>query len=125
MWQKFVWMALAGGLGALARYGLSGLVYRINGVSFPWGTVVVNISGCFIAGLLWALFEYRLQISAETRLIVMVGLMGAFTTFSTFVLETGELLRQAQYVLAAGNIILQNGLGVVALFAGIALGRMA
>ena len=57
MLQKLALLALAGALGTLARYGLAGFVHKISGASFPWGTVVVNLTGCFLAGLLWSLFE--------------------------------------------------------------------
>jgi CrcB protein len=122
--QRLVWLALAGAVGTLARYGLAGLVHRLNGVSFPWGTVVVNVSGCFLAGLLWTVFENRWPVAGETRTLVMVGFMGAFTTFSSFILETGELVRAAEWIQAAANLALQNGVGFVALFLGMALGRM-
>jgi fluoride exporter len=122
--QKLAWLVLAGALGTLARYGLAGFIHRINGTSFPWGTMVVNLTGCFLAGLLWSLFENRWAVSGETRTIVLVGFMGAFTTFSAFILETGELLRSAEWLHAAANITVQNGLGVVALFIGAALGRL-
>lgn len=123
--QKLAWLVLAGALGTLARYGLAGFIHRINGASFPWGTVVVNLTGCFLAGLLWSLFENRWAVSGETRTIVMVGFMGAFTTFSAYILETGELLRSAEWLHAAANVTIQNGLGFVALFIGAALGRLA
>jgi CrcB protein len=125
MMQKLAWLVLAGALGTLARYGLAGFIHRVNGVSFPWGTVVVNLTGCFLAGLLWSLFENRWAVSGETRTIVMVGFMGAFTTFSAYILETGELLRSAEWLHAAANVTIQNGLGLVALFIGAALGRLA
>lgn len=125
MLQKLVWLALAGALGTLARYGLAGFVHKFDGASFPWGTLTVNITGCFLAGLLWALFENRWQVSGQTMVIVMVGFMGAFTTFSAYILETGELVRTAEWIHAAGNILLQNGLGFAALIAGTVLGRMA
>ena len=122
--QRLVWLALAGAVGTLARYGLAGVVHRLNGVSFPWGTVVVNLSGCFLAGLLWSLFENRWPVAGETRTLVMVGFMGAFTTFSSFILETGELVRAAEWIQAAVNLALQNGVGFAALFLGMALGSM-
>lgn len=125
MIQKLAWLALAGALGTLARYGLAGFVHRINGASFPWGTVVVNLTGCFLAGMLWTLFENRWPVSGETRTLVLVGFMGAFTTFSALILETSELLRSAEWMYAAANVAMQNGLGFVALFAGVALGRIA
>jgi len=123
MTHKLALLALAGALGTLARYGAAGLVQRIHGTSFPWGTLVVNLTGCFLAGLLWTLFESRWPLSGETRTIILVGFMGAFTTFSAFILESGELLRSAEWMHAAANLAMQNVLGFVALFAGIALAR--
>ena len=116
-------IALAGSLGTLARYGLGGLVHRLVPWPFPWGTIAVNILGSFLFGLVWALAQERSMISAEARIIVLAGFMGAFTTFSTFMFETGELLRNSQWALAAGNLLLQNLLGLVAVFAGWALAR--
>ena len=125
MVQKLLWLSLAGAFGTLARYGLAGVVHRISGVSFPWGTLTVNIFGCFVAGVLWALFENRWPLSGETRVLVLVGFMGAFTTFSAFILETGELVRSAEWMHAGANVLLQNGLGFAALVSGAVLGRMA
>ncbi len=125
MIQKLAWLAFAGAVGTLTRYGLAGFVHRIFGASFPWGTVGVNLTGCFMAGVLWALFESRWPVSGEVRTLVLVGFLGAFTTFSAFMLETGELVRSAEWMYAAANVAMQNGLGFVALFAGMALGRMA
>jgi fluoride exporter len=124
MIQKLLCLALAGALGTVARYGLAGFVHRINGANFPWGTLVVNLTGCFLAGLLWALFENRWPVTGETRVLVLVGFMGAFTTFSALILETSELMRSAEWMVAAANVAMQNGLGFVALFTGSALGRM-
>ncbi len=121
--NKLLLIALAGGVGTLARYGLSGLVYRLAGTNFPWGTSVVNILGCFVFGLLWVLGEGRLAISGEARAIILVGFMGAFTTFSTFIFETGGLLREAQWTLALGNLALQNLVGIAALWIGFMAGR--
>ena len=125
MMAKMVWLAVAGASGTLARYGLAGLVQNLSGTTFPWGTAVVNIIGCFAAGLLWALFEHRITVAPDTRVIILIGFMGAFTTFSAFMLETIELVRTAEWIYAAANVALQNGLGFIALFLGIALGRMA
>jgi len=123
--QKLLWLALAGALGTISRYALAGFVHKIGGASFPWGTFVVNVIGCFVAGLLWALFENRWPVSGEMRVIVLVGFMGAFTTFSAFILETGELVRAAEWVRAIANVVFQNGLGFTALFIGMMLGRLA
>jgi CrcB protein len=122
--QRILLLALTGALGTLARYGLAGLIQKMDGVSFPWGTAVVNIIGCLMAGLLWALFENRWPVSGETRTVLLIGFMGAFTTFSAFILESGEMLRSAEWLYATGNIVMQTGLGFVALFIGAALGRM-
>jgi len=121
--QKLLLLSVAGALGTLARYELAGLVQRLAGASFPLGTFVVNVAGCFVAGLLWALFEARWAVTGETRIIVLVGFMGAFTTFSAFILETTELLRASQWFYAGLNLILQNALGISALFLGAFLGR--
>jgi CrcB protein len=86
--------------------------------------MAVNIVGCFAAGLLWSLFESRWPVSSEIRVVALVGFMGAFTTFSAFILETAELAGSAEWFAAAANLLMQNGFGVAALFAGAALGRL-
>jgi len=123
--QKLLLLACAGACGTLARYGLAGLIHRINEASFPWGTLVVNAAGCFLAGLVWTLFERRWPMAGEMRVLVFVGFMGAFTTFSSFILETNELMRSAAWMYAAANIFMQNGFGFLALLAGVSLGRLA
>jgi len=122
--EKWIGLAAAGVLGTLARYGLSGLVQRIAGAGFPWGTAVVNLTGCFLFGLLWTLLEGRIQVRPEIRTIVFIGFFGAFTTFSSFVAETASLMRDSQWLYAGANIIGQNVLGIVVLLVGMALGRM-
>ena len=123
MIQKIGLLAAAGALGTLARYGLSGYVNRINGSSFPFGTMTVNLAGCFLAGLIWAIFEHRFPVSAEIKTIVLIGFMGAFTTFSTLILESNHLMNSSEWVSAATNLTVQNGLGIVVLFVGIAIGK--
>lgn len=122
--SKLLLIALAGSLGTLARYGLGGLVHRLVPWPFPWGTITVNVLGSFLFGLVWALADERAIISGETRIIILAGFMGAFTTFSTFMFETGELLRSSQWALAAGNLVVQNLVGLAAVFAGWALARV-
>ncbi len=122
--DKWIGLAVAGVLGTLARYGLSGLVQRIAGAGFPWGTAVVNLTGCFLFGLLWTLLDGRIQVRPEIRTTVFIGFFGAFTTFSSFVAETASLMRDSQWLYAGANIIGQNVLGIVVLLAGMALGRM-
>jgi len=123
--RKLLALAVAGTLGTLARYGLGGLVQRLHESAFPWGTLVVNALGCFLFGVVWALAEERLVISGETRLVLLVGFMGAFTTFSTYAFETSAMLRDAEWLLAAGNLLAHNVLGIACFFVGVALGRLA
>ncbi|MCB2192315.1 MAG: fluoride efflux transporter CrcB [Deltaproteobacteria bacterium] len=122
--SKLLLIALAGSLGTLARYSLGGLVHRLVNWPFPWGTLTVNLLGSFLFGLIWALAQERSMISAEARIIVLTGFMGAFTTFSTFMFETGELLRDSQWALAFGNLLMQNVVGLAAVFAGWAVARV-
>ena len=125
MLHKLLLVALAGSLGTRARYGLTGAVHRITGSgTFPWGTMTVNVLGCFLGGFLWSLFESRWPASAETRTMVLVGFMGAFTTFSTFILETHHMVRAADWISAGANLALQICLGMAVLFTGAALGRI-
>jgi fluoride exporter len=123
--QKLILIAVAGGLGSLARYGLSGVVQNYwSGSLFPYGTVVVNILGCLVFGFLVAVTEGRFAVSPETRTIILVGFMGAFTTFSTFVFETANLLEDSEWLLALGNVSLQNFVGLAALILGLLIGRL-
>ncbi len=124
MVAKLLWMGLAGACGTLLRFGLAGLVHRFTGPAFPWGTLIVNVVGCFVAGMLWVLFETRWPVSAQARTLVLIGFMGAFTTFSAYILETGALLRDAEWLRAVANVALENGLGFVALIVGAMLGRV-
>ena len=124
MLQRVLLLGFAGALGTVARHGLAGLIHRWAGTSYPCGTLAVNPVGCFMAGLLWSLFEHRWPVPSETRVLVLVGFMGAFTTFSSFIMETNELFQAAGWFPAMGNILLQNGLGLMALVGGFALGRL-
>lgn len=123
MMTRLAWLFLAGGIGALTRFSLAGLIQRWSGSSFPLGTFVINIIGCLLFGWIWSLAEERLLISGETRFILLTGFIGAFTTFSTFAFESSGLLRDSEWLLAAGNILGQTVLGMFAILAGMALGR--
>ena len=122
--HKILPLALAGTCGTLARYWLSGAVHDLMGRDFPWGTAAVNIFGCLLFGLIYALVENRSGLPGDMRLDVLTGFMGAFTTFSSLIFETGELMRGSQWVYAALNLIGQNALGFVAFALGAALGRV-
>ncbi len=124
MWQKLAWLAAAGTLGTFSRYFLSGLVQRLHDGEFPWGTLAVNALGCLLFGLVWTLAEERSLISAQNRAILLIGFMGAFTTFSTYVFETGQMLRDSEWLLAMGNFAGQNVLGFVSLYLGAVLARL-
>ena len=121
--KELVWLATAGALGTLCRYGLSGIVQRAGAARFPWGTWSVNALGCFLFALVWALAEERLVISGQTRFIILTGFMGAFTTFSTMAFETGELLRESEWLLAMANLAGQNCVGLACLYLGFVAAR--
>ena len=122
--MRILLLAIAGAAGTIARYYFGGFVQRVYGGGFPWGTFAVNMAGGLLFGLVWTMAEERLVISGGTRAVILIGFMGAFTTFSTFVFETGELLRDSQWIIAFGNVALQNICGVVFLFLGVTLGRL-
>lgn len=122
--QKLILIGLAGAFGALARYSLGGLVQRLTGATFPWGTFVVNVIGTFLFGFIWSLVEQRLVVSVETRVIILSGFLGAFTTFSSFMFETSSLIGEAQWGLAMLNVGGQIVLGLTAMFLGLAAGRV-
>lgn len=111
-----------GFLGALARYWLSGLVHRMLPMtSFPFGTLAVNLLGCLAIGLLSGLIEARQIFGPELRAFVLIGIMGSFTTFSTFGFETFAMLRDEEYLRAVSNIGLQVVLGLLLVWIGFSL----
>lgn len=124
MLQKLLLISLAGSLGTLARYGLSGVVQRVFGTGFPWGTLAVNFVGCLVAGALWVVSENKMSLGGEMRIIVFVGFMGAFTTFSSFMIETGALLRDGEWLLGFANIFLHLAVLAVSIIMGAIIGRM-
>jgi CrcB protein len=107
---RWLIVGLGSFLGGIARYSLSGIVQRHAGPGFPWGTLSVNVVGCFAIGAVLHLVEDRYALGLDARLFVAVGILGGFTTFSAFGYETMELLRSAQLQLAllnvAGNVLL-------------------
>jgi fluoride exporter len=123
MLLKLLYLGLAGAAGTLARYGLSGLAARNVGTTFPWGTVAVNLLGCLLFGVLWAFLENRIAAGGQIKMIIFIGFFGAFTTFSTFAFETCQLLDDAQWLWAAGNFLLQTVVGLIAVMAGLTVGR--
>ena len=111
-----------GFLGALARYGLSGLVQRqLPFASFPYGTLVVNLMGCALIGVLAGLAESRQMFGSEVCTFAFIGVLGGFTTFSTFGYETFALLREQDYLRAIANVTLHLVVGLALVWAGYAL----
>ena len=118
-------LCIAGGgaLGAVLRYGLSGFIERLHPSPIPWGTIGVNVIGSFLIGLLWDVFG-RMEISAEVQGFLRIGLLGAFTTFSTYALEAAVLGRSGDWKLASANVVISNALCIAAVFAGFAAARL-
>jgi fluoride exporter len=113
----------AGAVGALARYHLQGLVHRLYPGAFPLGTFVVNISGCFVLGVLFSALTERFTVSVDLRTALTVGFLGAYTTFSTFALETVGLGETGKVAVAVLNVVLSVVVGLVAVRIGMTLGR--
>lgn len=119
----YLWIAIGSALGGMARYACSRAVALRYGETFPWGTLAVNVAGSFVIGLIAALTgpDSRVVISPNARQFVMVGLCGGFTTFSSFSLQTLELVRNRDFAEAGGNILLS----VAACLAAVAIGYIA
>jgi CrcB protein len=124
MWPKIALIAVAGTVGTLSRYWLSGFMHRMFGADFAYGTLTVNVIGCLLFGLVWALAEERMAISVLARTIILVGFMGAFTTFSTFAFETMNYVKDSQYMLAFLNVAANCLLGFAAIVSGVWIARV-
>jgi len=120
---RVVWVGVAGFFGAISRYWVDGVVSRAVGGAFPWGTWVVNISGCFVIGLLTTVLTERFLPHPALRVALTVGFVGAYTTFSTFAYESFRLGQDGALGLAALNVATSILAGFVAVWAGILLGR--
>lgn len=102
--EKWLYLISGGILGTVARYGLSGIIQERLAGAFPLGTLVVNLSGCFLIGLFNTLAEEKFLLDPNTRLLLMSGFCGAYTTFSTFMLETSILIRDGETLKAFWNV---------------------
>jgi CrcB protein len=118
-----VGIGIAGALGAIARYGLEGLVSRRFGSAFPWGTFIVNVSGAFALGLVFTVLTERFMFAPWVRSTLTIGFLGAYTTFSTLSLETLRLFEGGSYLLAAANSVGSLAAGLLAVYAGVVVGR--
>ena len=115
-------VGVGGFIGAIFRYGLSGFVQRSAViVAFPYGTLVVNMLGCLLIGITVGFIDSRQIINPEFRSFVLVGVLGGFTTYSTFGMETFVLLRDADFLRAAGNVLIHIVLGLVLVWIGYSL----
>lgn len=121
--MTYIWIAVGSALGGVLRYGCSGLAARLIGETFPWGTLIVNVTGSFVIGVFFTLTgpDGRLLAGTTARQFVMVGLCGGFTTFSSFSLQTLSLLRDGEILYAGANIAASVLLCMLAVW----LGHMA
>ena len=116
-------IAIAGAIGALARYGIDGFISRRSRGAFPWGTFVVNISGAFVLGLVFTLATEKWGLAPWLRSAITIGFLGAYTTFSTLSFETYRLAEDRALGLAAANMLGSCAAGLAAIYAGIVLAR--
>jgi len=125
----YIWVAVGGAIGTLGRYWLSGVVARAVGETFPWGTIIVNISGSFVIGFFATLTgpDGRIFAPTDVRQFVMIGLCGGYTTFSSFSLQTLNLMNDAEWLYAGANIVLSVVACLIAVWIGhvLALGLNA
>lgn len=122
--MALVMIALGGAAGAVSRYLLQGWVDGLAGGRFPWGTFAVNMSGSFFLGVVFALAIDRAALSPEVRVPLMVGFIGSYTTFSTLMLESWRLVEEGDLIFALANLLGSVAVGMIAVVAGLALGRL-
>lgn len=116
-------IGVGGFAGAVARYVVDGAVAERTGGGFPWGTLAINVSGSFVLGLLFAMSAERAILPADIRGPLMIGFLGAYTTFSTFMLESWRLIESGAWTQAVANLGGSIALGLVAVFLGLTVGR--
>ncbi|OKY74239.1 MAG: camphor resistance protein CrcB [Desulfobulbaceae bacterium DB1] len=122
---KILLVMIGGSLGALSRYAMGLLAVKLFGTGFPWGTLIVNLSGCFLVGLAFSLAERGVDfMNPQARLFFMTGYLGALTTFSTFALETVNGMRAATHLVALVNFFSNNIIGGALVLLGLWLGRL-
>ena len=121
--MPLVLIGLGGFVGAISRYLLDGFVSDRTGGAFPWGTLAVNATGSFVLGLLFAMTTERAILPADIRGPVMIGFIGAYTTFSTYMLESWGLVETGSYGAAIANLGGSVVIGLAAVAAGLAIGR--
>jgi CrcB protein len=124
----YLWVALGGALGSVARFWVNGLISEKFGATFPWGTLVINITGSFVIGVIGALAIPEGRMDSPSRQFatqfLMIGVCGGYTTFSSFSLQTLNLLRDREWLYAGGNVLLSVVLCMIAVWLGWLLGSV-
>jgi len=118
--MKWLILAVAGAMGTVARVAMATGVQRASGAAFPWGVTAVNLTGSLLFGVIFGLIGARLVIHPQAQTFLLVGFLGAFTTFSTLMFDTVRLLQGGQVLTAIGLLTLQNGAGLLCFWAGLA-----
>jgi CrcB protein len=122
----YLWVAIGGALGSVGRFWLNGIISTRFGETFPWGTMLINITGSFVIGVIAALASPEGRMDSQSRAFatqfLMIGICGGYTTFSSFSLQTMNLLRDREWLYAGGNVILSVVLCMVAVWLGWLLG---
>jgi fluoride exporter len=116
----YLWVAVGGAIGTLGRYWLTGVVSRLIGETFPWGTIVINVTGSFIIGFFATLTgpDGRIFAPTDVRQFVMIGICGGYTTFSSFSLQTLNLMNDGEWLYAGANIVLSVVACIIAVWVG-------
>lgn len=124
----YLWVAIGGALGSVARFGVNGLVSERFGATFPWGTLFINVTGSFVIGFLGALSVPEGRMSPQSRVFAaqffMTGVCGGYTTFSSFSLQTLNLIRDGEWLYAGGNVLLSVVLCMIGAWLGWLLGSV-
>ena len=123
MLNQLIMIAAGGAAGSLMRFLLSNGVHRVVGRDFPYGTLSVNVIGSLLMGILYIVLIERASLGAEWRALLLVGFLGAFTTFSTFSIETLNLLENGELIKAGTNVFLSVFLCLLAAWSGVIVGR--
>ena len=121
--DRYVMIAIGGAIGAIARYQLAAMIQARIPAGFPWGTFIVNITGCLVMGVATTLLAERLVVHPNWRFLIPIGFIGAYTTFSTFEMETFRAVTEGSWLIGAANVVGSVVAGYVALWLGVTLTR--
>ncbi len=121
--MAYLWIALGAVVGASARYFISGYIARSFSTAFPYGTLVINVTGSLVLGFFLILAGERMLLDPRWRFLIAIGFCGSYTTFSSYAFETFAYMEQGQWLLVAVNVVASNALCLAAVVAGAALAR--